>query len=94
VAECRPDVIFLDLLLPEMDSLHFIRELRKKPAWLAIPIVLIAPQEFSSTDQERLQGSLEQILHRAAYRPDTLQQELRESLAACTPGHPGRPAGT
>ncbi len=40
--EHRPDMIFMDLQLPGMDGLTFIRGLKREPATQAIPIVAIS----------------------------------------------------
>ena len=37
----RPDVIFLDLMMPVMDGYEFLVELRSRAALAAIPIVII-----------------------------------------------------
>jgi CheY-like chemotaxis protein/anti-sigma regulatory factor (Ser/Thr protein kinase) len=40
----RPALILLDLILPEMDGIEFLAELRKNIEWRAIPVVLLASQ--------------------------------------------------
>jgi two-component system, chemotaxis family, response regulator Rcp1 len=41
----RPDVIFLDLDLPEMDELRLLEEIQHDPALSAIPVVLFSGTE-------------------------------------------------
>ena len=38
----RPDVILLDLIMPEMNGLRFCQEVQHDPALAAIPIVLVS----------------------------------------------------
>lgn len=38
----KPALIFLDLMMPRMDGYTFVQELRKKEAYLAIPIVVVS----------------------------------------------------
>ncbi len=40
----KPALILLDLMLPEMDGIEFLTELRKQAEWCAIPVVLLASQ--------------------------------------------------
>ena len=36
-----PDVILLDMAMPEMDGLTFLRLLREQPEWRSIPVIMI-----------------------------------------------------
>jgi CheY-like chemotaxis protein len=40
VAEHRPDVIVLDLVMPEMNGFEFLTALRSNPAWRGVPVVV------------------------------------------------------
>ena len=50
VAERRPDLILLDIVMPEMDGYEVCRRLRQDPATAFQPVVMIT----ASGDQERL----------------------------------------
>lgn len=41
-AECKPDLILLDLMMPELDGAELSRRLRGDPATAAIPIVMMS----------------------------------------------------
>lgn len=41
MGNCFPDVILLDMAMPEMDGLTFLRLLRQQPEWQKIPVVMI-----------------------------------------------------
>ena len=47
VAENRPELIVLDLMMPEMDGFTFIEALRQHEAWRAIPIVVVTAKDLS-----------------------------------------------
>ena len=49
-AERRPDLILLDIVMPEMDGYEVCRRLRQDPATAFLPVVMIT----ASGDQERL----------------------------------------
>jgi CheY-like chemotaxis protein len=75
VAGHRPDLILLDLLMPEMDGFEFLEELRKEEANRSIPIVVITAKTIAVEDRRRLSGSVEKILlKKDASREDLLRQ--------------------
>jgi CheY-like chemotaxis protein len=84
VASRRPDLILLDLLMPEMDGFEFLEELRKDEANRSIPIVVITAKTLAAEDRRRLNGSVERILlKKDASREDLLRQvrDLASSYA-------------
>jgi adenylate cyclase len=50
IAERRPDLVLLDIVMPEMDGYEVCRRLRQDPATAFLPVVMIT----ASGDQERL----------------------------------------
>src|SRR5256885_4651398 len=42
VAEHRPDAVLLDLLMPVMDGLAFLRERQQQPRLAAVPVVVLS----------------------------------------------------
>ena len=41
IEECQPDLILLDILLPEVDGISFVQELRQNPRTYQIPIIAV-----------------------------------------------------
>jgi CheY-like chemotaxis protein len=41
VAERKPELVLLDLMMPVMDGWEFMSELRANPAWRDVPVVII-----------------------------------------------------
>ena len=88
VAENRPELIVLDLMMPEMDGFTFIEALRQREAWRGIPIVVVTAKDLTAEDHRRLNGYVQQILHKGAYGRDELLREVGERIVACL----GKPA--
>jgi PAS domain S-box-containing protein len=84
VAAEPPQLILLDLMMPELDGFGFVAELRRNPAWQAIPVVVVTAKDITAGDRLRLSGSVERILQKGAYRRDALLAEVRSLVAACT----------
>ena len=80
VAECRPDLILLDLMMPEMDGFEFLAELRKDHGWHDIPVIVVTAADLSESDHKRLNGGVERVLQKAAVGGDQLLDELREMV--------------
>src|SRR5258708_25119991 len=56
LAAARPDVIILDLMMPEMDGFEFLEKLRGRPDWREIPVVVITSKDLTDEDRDRLNG--------------------------------------
>ena len=82
MAERQPDLILLDLMMPEMDGFQFLDEIRKREDWHSIPIIVITAKELSAEDRQRLNGSVEKILQKGAYSREELIHEVRDMVTA------------
>lgn len=76
-----PDLIILDLIMPEMDGFEFLIELRKQPAFKAVPVVVVTAATLDEEDHRRLSGGVERVLAKAAFSRNELHEELRKMVA-------------
>ena len=83
--ERRPDLILLDLLMPEMDGFEFLAELRAEPAGQGIPVVVVTAADLTEDDHRRLNGGVERILLKQAYSREELLEVLRELVGRAVP---------
>ena len=83
VADNIPNLILLDLMMPEMDGFQFIHELRRRPEYRQIPIVVITAMDLTPMDHLQLNGYVEQILQKGSYSRDDLLREVRDLVTAC-----------
>jgi signal transduction histidine kinase/DNA-binding response OmpR family regulator len=81
VAARRPDVVLLDLMMPEMDGFEFVAELRKRQEWRTIPVVVVTAKDLTPEDRQRLSGHVEKILQKAASSREDLLREVRDLVA-------------
>jgi predicted ATPase/signal transduction histidine kinase/DNA-binding response OmpR family regulator len=78
VAEQPPELILLDLEMPDMDGFQFASELKQNPEWRTIPIIVVTARDISIEDRIRLNGYVEKILQKGAYTREALLVEVRE----------------
>jgi len=72
MAESQPELILLDLMMPEMDGFAFLEALRQQDAWRSIPVVVVTAKDLTPEDRQRLNGYVEQILQKGAYSREEL----------------------
>ena len=80
VARERPDLILLDLMMPEMDGFAFAQELRSVEAHRSIPIIVLTAKELTAEDHRRLNGHVTSILQKGAQSSAELGREMRDVL--------------
>jgi len=80
VARQVPDLILLDLMMPEMDGFEFVAELRKSESGRRIPVVVVTAKEITEEDRRRLNGQVRRVLHKGSFSREELSSELRRAL--------------
>jgi signal transduction histidine kinase/CheY-like chemotaxis protein len=74
--EFAPDIIILDLMLPDIDGLEVLRHVRKHPTLGSIPVIVATARNL--TPEER--GELEQQAHAILSKDGALGHQLRDAL--------------
>jgi adenylate cyclase len=81
LAEAVPTLILLDLMLPELDGFGFLQELRKTPAYRAIPIVVSTAKDLSADDHSQLQGAVVKVFQKGASSINELLRIIRSQVS-------------
>jgi PAS domain S-box-containing protein len=82
--EC-PDVVLLDLMMPEMDGFEVAEIMRQEPRWQDIPIVVVTAMDLDEAEQARLCNSVERILSKNI---SSIEQVIAEVMAVTEPRQP------
>ncbi|MCP4005991.1 MAG: response regulator [bacterium] len=80
VREEQPELILLDLMMPEMDGFEFLLELRRDEAWRDIPVVVVSAKDLTDEDRRRLSGNAASILQKGAYTRTEFLRQVRGAM--------------
>jgi CheY-like chemotaxis protein len=71
-----PDIVLVDLLMPNMDGVQLIARLNEKEPYRSIPIIVVTSKKLTREEEERLERSTLAVLRKGAL----LEQELIGAL--------------
>jgi CheY-like chemotaxis protein len=80
VAQSKPSLILLDLMMPEMDGFAFVTELRKTEEGRRLPVIVLTSKDITPDDRRRLTGFVELILQKGAASRESILTEIRSLL--------------
>ncbi len=67
-----PDLVLLDLMMPDMDGFAVIDYMKSKPALKDIPIIVITAKGLTTQERRRLQGQIQMLLQKGSFMDDEL----------------------
>jgi threonine synthase len=75
-----PDLIILDLMMPEVDGFGVLDSLRANPQTAQIPVVVVTAKELTPAEKQRLQGQIHALMQKGEFMNDELMDEVRAML--------------
>jgi len=76
-----PDLIVLDLMMPEVSGFDVVAALHENPETASIPILVVTAKHITSEDRERLNGYVMTIMEKANFDRDRFVGEVRRAMA-------------
>ena len=78
----KPDLVLLDLMMPELDGITLLRMIRNHPQWETIPIIVLTglPDENKLVARARELG-VKEIVPKATFGFADLLQKIRKTMA-------------
>jgi PAS domain S-box-containing protein len=74
-----PDVILLDLLMPDVSGFDVVAALQERPETARIPILIITSRHVTAADRAALNGKVIAIMEKGTFRPGQLTDEIRRA---------------
>jgi PAS domain S-box-containing protein len=75
-----PDLIVLDLMMPEVNGFDVVQALNKHPQTTAIPIIVLTAKDINADDRERLNGFVKTIMRKATFENERFGVEVRRAM--------------
>ena len=80
IAEERPALVLLDLMMPDVDGFGFLAALRAHGEWHDIPVIVVTAKVLTDEDRGRLNGGVQQIIAKQTSSAEPLVARLRAAL--------------
>jgi len=75
-----PDLVLLDLMMPELDGFDVMDALQKNQQTADIPIIVVTAKELTVAEKKRLNGHIQLLLQKGNFLSDDLENEVRSLL--------------
>jgi DNA-binding response OmpR family regulator len=85
VAEFKPDLLILDLMLPRINGVDVLRQIRAQPQTASLPVIVLTNAYLSSLIQEAWDAGANQCLIKASCTPKQLLEVVRKLLNPTPP---------
>ena len=72
VASAVPDVIILDVMMPEMNGIEFLGVIRSYLRWSQVPVILLTAYDSPGTTAAAEKHGVRHIFRKASYKLDDL----------------------
>jgi len=73
----KPDLVILDLMMPEMDGFSVLDALRRDPTTASIPVIVVTAKELTQKEKERLDGQIQSLMQKGDFMDEELLKEVR-----------------
>ena len=91
----KPDLIILDLMMPEVTGFDVVQALKMKPETALTPIIILTAKAITAEDRKKLNGDVLKIVEKSRFNDGAFIAEIRRArkLGAAAAGASSLPAG-
>ncbi len=75
-----PDLIVLDLMMPEVSGFDVVDALNRNPATAGIPLIIVTAFEVTAEERERLDGGVLAVMGKAGFDGKRFVSEVRRAM--------------
>lgn len=77
----HPDLIVLDLMMPEMSGFEVVAVLKRDKRTASIPIVIVSARQMTVEDRAALNANILKVIEKSEFNPDCFIDEVRSVMA-------------
>ena len=81
MAQTRPDLVLLDLMMPEMDGFAVLQAMREDERTRNIPVIVLTAQLLRQEEMARLQQGVAAVLGKELFTPAEVLAQVEAALA-------------
>jgi len=76
-----PDLILLDLMMPEVDGFGVIDALKADERLQDIPVIVVTAQELTTSEKRRLDGQVHRLLQKGTFLSTDIMEDIDDILS-------------
>ncbi len=76
IRKSPPDLILLDLMMPDMDGFAMLDHLKTEARLQDIPVIVITAKELTQEERQHLQGQIKMLLQKGSFMDGDLVEEI------------------
>ncbi len=73
IAESKPDIVILDVMMPNMDGFTTCQELRSQPETAELPIILLSARSQTEAVRAGLESGADRYMTKPISKPELVQ---------------------
>jgi DNA-binding response OmpR family regulator len=85
LGEFRPDVVQLDLMVPKMNGVEVIRQIRANPDWKSLPVLVLSSCCDLTLVREAQQAGASEVISKRECSPKLVLERVEALLALAVP---------
>lgn len=75
-----PNLVILDLMMPEMDGFEVLDRLRGIPEASSVPVIVVTAKDLTQDERRRLEGRISRLMLKGDFLNDDLIEEITRAL--------------
>lgn len=75
--ENKPDLVFLDLMMPVMDGFEVLEKMRASKELYHIPVIINTAKELTAEEFKNLSSQVSKVMHKSTYEQQDLFSEVK-----------------
>jgi threonine synthase len=76
-----PDLILLDLMMPEVDGFTVLDTLKNDKELSTVPVIVVTAKELTPIERQRLSGKVQSLLQKGDFTDQDIVDEMLEALS-------------